>query len=109
MFMKDLVKNLNIAMICLIALVAKLVILGGTLPDAIAVLGIAGFLGAKLYIDVKRDNLLDVANQQIAKIAEEYHKLSAEIGSMKLRVGMEQNSRKLSGVEKQEREQKRFF
>ena len=109
--MKDILSKINVGMICVVALVAKLIILDGNLADALAIIGLAGFLAVKLYLDIKKDNLLDKANEQIAKIAAEYQKLSTEISTLKMRMGMEQTTRKISNVEKQKADakQKRYF
>lgn len=107
--MKDFLDKINIATICLIALVVKLVAFGGNLPDSIAIVAICAFLAAKMYIDITKDNLLDKANEQIAKIAQEYQKLTTEISTIKMKMGMEQNTRKITGVEKQGQKPKQYF
>ena len=107
--MSKILSKINVYTLCLIAVIVKLVVFGGNVADSIAVLGLSGFLGWEKYVEIRRDNLVDKANEQLSRISQEFAKLSTEVSTLKMRMGMEQTTRKLTNVEKPEQQQKRFF
>ena len=107
--MNKILSKINVYTLCLIAIIVKLVLFGGNMADSIAVLGLSGFLGWEKYVEIRRDNLIDKANEQLNIISKEFARLSTEVSTLKMRAGMEQTTRKLSNVEKPEQKPKRFF
>lgn len=107
--MEKYIKTINVPMVCLLAFTIKLIIVGGNVADSIAILGICALFAVKSYLDIKNSTLLDKANEQIAKIAEEFALIEREIASIKLKHNAEGITRKLNNAQRQPKEQKRLF
>lgn len=99
----------NIVLLCLVAIVCKIMVLGGNLAESGVVLSLCLYLLGQAYLDIKKNDLLREVNEQIVKMSTEFQKIYGELNTLKTRLSLESSTRKLTGVEKTEQKPKRFF
>lgn len=102
-------KKFDLILLSVVVLVGKLVLVGGNISDAVAIVGLSAYLAVQLYINVKRDNLLDKANQQILAMSKEFQMLKQEVHTLKIKANTEISTKVLGNGQKTAQKDKRFF
>lgn len=67
----ELVSKVNIAMLCLLAVTARVVVFGASIGDAIALVGLAVLFGFNAYLNRLNSTWMDTMNDNLKKLRDE--------------------------------------
>jgi len=71
MKLKEYIKKINIPMVCLTAFVVRIVVLGASVGDSIALVGLASLFGFAIYLNRKDTSWKEIIERELQKVKQE--------------------------------------